>query len=89
MNNNRLLNFGKIFLFLSLISLLAVSCSKDDNPKPEPEEEELPLEYNATTDNIVLKHEFRAAWLTTVGNYDWPVKGASAASLRPLHLYLS
>lgn len=78
MTYKRLHNFGKLLLLISFISLFAVSCSKDDNPKPEPEEEELPLEYNATTDNIILKHEFRAAWLTTVGNYDWPVKGASA-----------
>ena len=61
------------------MSFFVLSCSKDDNPSSEPEEE-LSLQFNPSTDNIILKHEFRAAWLTTVGNYDWPVRGASAAS---------
>lgn len=34
-------------------------------------------EYNSTKDVVLLKHEFRAAWLTTVGNYDWPPKNTT------------
>jgi len=56
-----------------------LSCSKDKKPEVDPVDEPS-VQFNPSTDNIVLKHEFRAAWLTTVGNYDWPVKGASAAS---------
>ena len=39
-------------------------------------------EYNPATENVQLKHEFRAAWLTTVGNYDWPQKNATGESQR-------
>ncbi len=77
MKNKRL--FYTRLLVLSSLSIFVLSCSKDDNPPSEPEEE-LSLQFNPSTDNIILRHEFRAAWLTTVGNYDWPVRGASAAS---------
>ncbi|OFY45084.1 MAG: hypothetical protein A2X18_14205 [Bacteroidetes bacterium GWF2_40_14] len=39
-------------------------------------------EYNPSTEQVLLKHEFRAAWLTTVGNYDWPQKNATGESQR-------
>lgn len=41
----------------------------DPAPTPTPTEN---YKYNASKDKIVLLHEFRAAWLTTVGGLDWP-----------------
>ena len=48
----------------------------DPTPTPTPEN----YKYNASKDKILLYHEFRASWLTTVGGYDWPagIKDASA-----------
>lgn len=66
----------RILGILILSSALLYSCSKDDII----EEDELPAEFNPSTDLVTIRDEFRAAWLTTVGNYDWPEKGASAQS---------
>jgi len=40
------------------------------------------LEFNSSTEKLFIKHEFRAAWLTTVGNYDWPPKNATPEAQR-------
>ena len=62
------------------LCLVVASCgSKSDldpdsgktDPKPDPTPAEN-YKYNAAKDKILLYHEFRAAWLTTVGGYDWP-----------------
>ncbi len=70
-------------IFTILIStfvsaFLFYSCSKDDPETETPEEEEMPLRFDPVKDRIAIKDEFRAAWLTTVGNYDWPPKGATS-----------
>ncbi len=67
-------NFGYFLVFSILV---IVSCSKEGTEPEKPPVVELSKEFNPATDKVILKHEFRAAWLTTVGNYDWPPKNAS------------
>lgn len=35
--------------------------------------------YNSAKDKVLINHEFRAVWLTTVSGLDWPIKGQAAA----------
>ncbi|MEN6619798.1 MAG: family 10 glycosylhydrolase [Rikenellaceae bacterium] len=70
----------KTFIYLIVIPFLLVSCSKnglEPDGSDKPTDPELSKEFNITTDKVILRHEFRAAWLTTVGNYDWPPKNVS------------
>ncbi|MBR5398572.1 MAG: family 10 glycosylhydrolase [Bacteroidales bacterium] len=56
--------------------------------KPTPDPTPTPTEnyrYNASKDKILLYHEFRASWLTTVGGYDWP-NGVKDANLQQNNL---
>ncbi len=59
----------------ALVCLLAVaslqSCFKK-NSDPDAS-----LRFNAASDKVVLQHEWRAAWLTTVNGSDWPDKNDS------------
>lgn len=58
--------------------------SLDPDPTPTPPPTPTPstdsYKFNSSKDKVILNHEFRAAWLTTVGGYDWPdgVKDATA-----------
>ncbi len=66
-------------LLIMVVSVFSFySCSKDEPGTEVPEEEEMPLRFDTAKDRITIKDEFRAAWLTTVGNYDWPPKGATS-----------
>lgn len=65
------------------------SCSKDpipDDPNGpgEPPVQEMPAEFNAATDIIVKKDEFRAAWLTTAWALDWPQTATGATAQKAL-----
>lgn len=66
---------SKIVLFLTLVILVA-SCSKDSvipspNPNPNPNPDPTAV-FNPATDNVIINHEMRAAWVTTVYGLDWP-----------------
>ncbi|MFA6334297.1 MAG: family 10 glycosylhydrolase [Bacteroidales bacterium] len=78
---NRTYTILKNFAFSLIISsLFLASCSKDGTEPDGPDNPpvtELSKEFNSATDKVVLRHEFRAAWLTTVGNYDWPPKNST------------
>lgn len=70
---------------LFALLFLVVSCTKEIippvGPKPDPPVNNDPSKiFNPATDNIVLNHELRAAWLTTAWGLDWPagVTGAAA-----------
>ncbi|MDP2336191.1 MAG: family 10 glycosylhydrolase [Bacteroidota bacterium] len=68
------MNRNKLLIILILISLVW-SCRKDDTI---PEIDEATRPYDAEKDQIVPdKKEIRAAWIATVGNYDWPTTKAN------------
>jgi uncharacterized lipoprotein YddW (UPF0748 family) len=55
----------KYLLFVLLLGLLVWRCDDDDIS---------PDSFDPGKDKIVVdKKEIRAAWITTVGNYDWPI----------------
>ena len=59
-----------------LLAVLLVSCHKDDPvPTPSPTRDE----FNPETDKVVYPEEFRAAWVATVYNVDWPKTTGAAA----------
>ncbi len=60
----------RLLLYALMALFFITSCSDKENL--EPNVNELPTAFNLTSDKLELKHEFRAAWLTTVGGYDWP-----------------
>ena len=67
------------------------SCSKEEppvKPKPDPPVVELTKIYNSSTDNVVIDHEFRAAWLTTAWALDWPQTAKGAVAQRDLLISL-
>lgn len=77
-------NFKVKFAVIAIIGFAIISCSKSDvipDPDPEPEPT-LSLQFNASTDQLTINHEFRAAWLTTAYKLDWPgnTTGATAQS---------
>ncbi|MBP5693082.1 MAG: family 10 glycosylhydrolase [Bacteroidales bacterium] len=55
----------------------------DPTPTPTPTPEN--YKYNASKDKLLIYHEFRASWLTTVGGYDWPA-GVKDATLQQNNL---
>ena len=67
-------------LCLSLTLLVAGCGGKDQldpdsgktDPTPDPTPSSEAPKYNPSKDKIILQHEFRAAWLTTVSGLDWP-----------------
>ncbi len=61
---------SRLLLYALMALFFITSCSDKENL--EPTGDELPNSFNLTSDKLELKHEFRAAWLTTVGGYDWP-----------------
>ena len=82
----------KATLIAFLVSLSAFvylsSCSKEPIPdgpdNPPPPVQERPTEYNAATDNLIKKDEFRAAWLTTAWSLDWPQTATGATAQKAL-----
>ena len=70
-----------------LLAVLLVSCHKDDpvvpvTPKPSSENE-----FDPSADKVVFPEEFRAAWVATVYNVDWPkTSGASAQKAELIQL---
>ncbi len=69
--------FEKLSLWLIISIFTLYSCSKDATT---PSGDNQDSKFNSLTDRVVMKHEFRAAWLTTAYKLDWPgtVTGASA-----------
>ncbi|MDP3644162.1 MAG: family 10 glycosylhydrolase [Bacteroidota bacterium] len=68
----------KISIILLLV-LVAWSCRKDEIIPDEVVETDRP--YDALTDQIKPdKKEIRAAWIATVGNYDWPITKGDAST---------
>lgn len=71
---------------LTLASFIIVaSCSKDVvppvDPNPDPPVNNDPSKiFNPATDNIVVNHELRAAWLTTAWGLDWPAGTTGATA---------
>ncbi|GAB1472805.1 glycoside hydrolase family 10 protein [Bacteroidota bacterium] len=84
--------FIKRFSTLILLSVIIWSCSKDnldpDNDPDDPIETEKPKQFNPATDNIIIKHELRAAWLTTAYKLDWPATATGADNQRNLLISL-
>lgn len=71
---------------LAFAAMVAVSCSKSsgsigekDKPDDPPTPTENPNKFNASKDKVLINHEFRAVWLTTVSGLDWPNKNQSSA----------
>ena len=59
-----------LLLFLTLVFIFS-SCRKEGSDL-FPEDPETAI-FNPATDQVLSgKKEFRAVWITTVGNYDWP-----------------
>ncbi len=82
----------KIIITL-LLSATLFACSKDnltpDNPPgTTPPVTEKPKEYNSSTDNLIINHELRAAWLTTAWKLDWPGTATGADNQRNLLISL-
>jgi uncharacterized lipoprotein YddW (UPF0748 family) len=78
----------KILIFCTM-SLIIYSCSKEnlepDNPPiTPPPSTEKPKQFNTSTDNLIIKHELRAAWLTTAWKLDWPGTTTGADNQRNL-----
>ncbi len=59
-----------ILLYALLAAFLIVSCVEKEHIEPSGQ---ISGEFNPAYDKIVLNHEFRAAWLTTVMGLDWPM----------------
>jgi uncharacterized lipoprotein YddW (UPF0748 family) len=73
------MNRNKLFVIL-LLFLLVWSCRKDDDQTIEPIVVPAEQSYNPATDQIKSdKKEIRAAWIATVGNYDWPITKGDAS----------
>lgn len=81
-----------LLFILSFVILISHSCSKDpitpDNPNPPQPPQSLSKEFNASTDIVILKHELRAAWLTTAWKLDWPATAIGAENQRNLLISL-
>ncbi len=88
LNPNCFGRFIKKFSTLILLSLIIWSCSKDnldpDGDPDDPIETEKPKQFNPATDNIIIKHELRAAWLTTAYKLDWPSTATGADNQKNL-----
>lgn len=68
------LNITKILLFLNLLTF-SWSCSKDENILDTNDSKYL---FDQSKNQISMpKKEMRAAWIATVGNYDWPTTKAN------------
>lgn len=77
----------KILISLCLIALL-FSCSKDSIiPDPVDPPSTTPV-FNPATDNFIVSHEMRAAWLTTAWKLDWPGSATGAAEQKALLISL-
>ncbi len=59
----------KVLFSAVLAAFFIASCVDKDSMEPEGETS---VKFDPAIDKFELKHEFRAAWLTTVGGYDWP-----------------
>ncbi len=65
--------FYKFFLSLKVIfcfAVITISYTTSAQNTYQVEGDKVP--FNALTDSIILKHEFRGAWVTTVNSTDWP-----------------
>ncbi len=70
------MKFRRILIFLLLVLLIG-SCN-DDAVDPESTDSQF---FDPSKDEIIVdKKEIRAAWITTVGNYDWPITKGNAAA---------
>ncbi|MBP1671219.1 MAG: hypothetical protein H6Q22_791 [Bacteroidetes bacterium] len=86
----RSFRFANVLIVITSLSIIS-SCSKEEkpvDPKPEPPVVELSKIYNPSTDNVVISHEFRAAWLTTAWGLDWPQSYTGATAQRDLLISL-
>lgn len=81
------MTFKNLFVFGLLVTMVW-ACS-DDAVDPDIDETTRP--YDPTKDEIVVdKKEIRAAWIATVGNYDWPItKGNAETQKMELTMQLS
>jgi len=68
-----------------LLGFMVWSCHDDDD------DDLIDRPYDSAKDEIVVdKKEIRAAWITTVGNYDWPItKGIPDAQMNELTAQLT
>ncbi len=78
----------KIFYLvaLSIAVSFVVSCSKssgsigeEGNKPTPPTPAPTTNKFNTSKDKVIINHEFRAVWLTTVSGLDWPNKNQSAS----------
>lgn len=69
-------------LLLLFVALSLGSCSKSDPEGPinKPDIEEQTDQFNQGKDQVVINHEFRGAWLTTVMGLDWPSTSQSPSN---------
>lgn len=72
-----MVNTRKLCLIL-LIGIFVWSCQDDD---VAPEDDSADSIFDPAKDELVVdKKEIRAAWIATVGNYDWPITKSNAAA---------
>ncbi|HAQ18600.1 MAG TPA: hypothetical protein DCR40_05110 [Prolixibacteraceae bacterium] len=78
----------KKFILVFILGAIAWSCQDDD---VVPDDDSADSTFNPAKDEIVVdKKEIRAAWIATVGNYDWPItKSDPAAQKLELTMQLS
>ena len=72
------MNINRVLLLISLVFIIE-SCNKNDGELIVDGSDQ--TVYNPTKDHISIeKKEFRAVWIATVGNYDWPATKSNAES---------
>jgi len=83
------MTFRNLFVLVLLV-LIVWSCNDDDDAL-DPDINEITRQYDPAKDELVAdKKEIRAAWIATVGNYDWPTtKGNAEAQKLELTMQLS
>ena len=79
--------FRKLLLFSACVLMLAACGKKPLEPeKPSTQDTDA---FNASTDRLILTHEFRGVWLATVSGTDWPkTKGNAEAQKKELTDYI-
>lgn len=78
------MNFRRLALYFAAAMMVFAGCSKvEPEPGPEPHDDNPPDthmagDFDYDSHKVVYEEEFRAAWIATVWNVDWPKQNGSA-----------
>lgn len=72
-----------VILSFAIISTFAIAQNNSQKRKPQNPEHQEPIQYNPQADSIILTHEFRGAWVTTVSATDWPKNKVILGKIKP------